>query len=144
MILAHLHRLKEAQKPTGGGGSAPSFTFVSESASKVVSSFIFRTYSIDLEIGISTLSVSTNADATSLTGSDAINVYVDYGGGTPTTSSREVAQTSIIYNGTNWEIDDEETQTIFADTYNDSSQVKYLIVATNSVGTTQETRTLSY
>ena len=142
MILAHLHRLKEAQKPTGG--SAPSFTFVSESASKEIVAVIFRNYSIDLEIGISTLSVSTNADASSLTGSDAINVYVDYGGGTPTTSSREVAQTSIIYNGTNWEIDDQEGVAIFSDPYNDSSQVKYLIVATNSFGTTQTIRTLSY
>jgi hypothetical protein len=142
MILHYFNRLRQAQIPTGG--SAPSFTFVSESASKVVTAGIFRAYSIDLEIGISTLSVSTNANATSLTGSDAINVYVDYGGGTPTTSSREVAQTSIVYNGTNWEIDDSETVLVFSDPYNDSSQAKYLIVATNSSGTTQTIRTLTY
>ncbi len=142
MILAHLHRLKEAQKPTGGGGSAPSFTFVSENAVDTNNGF-FGSYTLDLEIGISTLSVSTNSDATSLTGSDAINVYVDYGGGTPTTGSREVAQTSIIYNGTNWEIDDQEGW-FLGDPYSGSTQAKYLIVATNSIGTTQTIRTITY
>lgn len=141
MILAHLHRLKEAQRPQGG--SAPSFTFVSESASKTDALFL-RTYSIDLEIGVSTLSVATNGNAGQLTGSDALNVYVDYGGGTPTTSSREVQSASIIYNGTNWEIDDSEQVLTVIDPYNNSSQATYLIVATNSVGTTQTTRTLTY
>ena len=141
MILAHLHRLKEAQRPQGG--SAPSFTFVSESASKTDALFL-RTYAIDLEIGISTLSVATNGNANDLTGSDAINVYVDYGGGTPTTSSREVAQESIVYNGTNWEIDDSQQVIVFGDPYNNSSQAKYLIVAANSFGTTQTIRTLTY
>ena len=142
MILHYFNRLRQAQIPTGG--SAPSFTFVSENATKVDSFGIIRDYAIDLEIGISTLSVATNGNAGQLTGSDAINVYVDYGGGTPTASSREVAQTSIVYNGTNWEIDDSEQVVVFSDPYNNSSQAKYLIVATNSSGTTQTIRTLTY
>ena len=140
MILHYFNRLRQAQIPTGG--SAPSFTFVSESATDTNNGF-FGSYTLDLEIGISTLSGADDSTAADLTGSDEIRVYVDYGGGTPTTGDREVAQTSIIFKGTNWEIDDQEGW-FLNDPYSGSTQATYLIVATNSVGTTQATRTISY